>query len=249
MRKKETGARRPRVNDPAVVVLSGGQDSMTALALAIENGHAGNIHTLSFHYGQRHSVELEQARAIAHLWSTTHHEVRIDQLRQLVKSALLNHSDDVNASHGRLKDLPASFVPARNALFFTLAHALACEIGAKTVYTGVCQTDYSGYPDCRMAFVKQLEQALNVGYEADVHIFAPFMYANKAETFAVAADLGVLDLIIEHSHTCYNGDRIHRHEWGYGCGACPACQLRAKGYEAFKAGDVDISKLLDGVEG
>lgn len=219
---------------PAVVVLSGGQDSMTCLALARVN--APKVHAISFDYGQRHKVELQAAATICEKWNVPHTVVEVGALRSLVTSALTNTTDNVSANHPRLKNLPASFVPARNALFLTLAHAYAQEIGAGFVYTGVCQTDYSGYPDCRDVFVLKLQKALNVGYEADIKFETPLMYVNKAATFRMAHELGVLPDIIEHSHTCYNGERDKVHAWGRGCGECPACKLRAKGWDEFLAG-------------
>ena len=150
-------------------------------------------------------------------------------------SALLaNNGDSVNEQHKSNADLPASFVPGRNALFLTIAHAYAQKHGALNIVGGMCQTDYSGYPDCRAEFITSLENALNLGYETSISIQAPLMYLDKVATFALADIHGVLDVVLEHSHTCYNGDRSIRHEWGYGCGECPACKLRAKGWERYK---------------
>lgn len=218
----------------AVVVLSGGQDSMTCLALALRE--AKDVHCITFDYGQRHRVEIEQAELICRLWGAVSHRI-VDLSRvlpQLVTSALTTPGRSVAEPHERLKNLPASFVPARNALFLTLAHALACELDASAVYAGMCSTDYSGYPDCRRPFIRGINRALNEGYEASVDIRTPLMYLTKAETFRLAEQLGVLDDVVEHSHTCYEGDHATRHEWGFGCGKCPACVLRKNGYfEAF----------------
>lgn len=217
---------------PAVVVLSGGQDSATCLALALSRDHSA-VHTITFDYGQRHAVEIDCAVDLARRWNVPNQVVPLYQLRDLVTSALLTTGEDVGASHARLTNLPASFVPARNALFITLAHGLAQEVGAGHIYLGVCETDFSGYPDCRQAFIVAMESALNVGYQASIKIETPLMYRTKAETFKLARDLDVLPDIIDGTHTCYNGDREHVHAWGRGCGECPACLLRAKGYNEY----------------
>lgn len=216
---------------PAVVVLSGGQDSATCLAIAKQEHE--KIHAISFDYGQKHYVELECAQQIGTRWNVPVTVVKLSMLKDLVTSALLDPTADVNAKHPRLTSLPASFVPTRNALFLTLAHAMAQELGADSIYTGVCQTDYSGYPDCRLVFINALQNALNVGYDAEILIKTPLMFANKADTFRMAFELGVLSDILLYTHTCYNGDRTNLHEWGYGCGSCPACVLRARGYADF----------------
>lgn len=237
-----------RNNAPAVVVLSGGQDSATCLAIA-RDVHP-EVRAISFNYGQRHSIELTCAKELCERWSIPWTIVAIDQLRELVTSALLDKGASVSAQHPRLANLPASFVPARNALMLTLAHAYAQEIGALSLYTGVCQTDYSGYPDCREAFIQALERTLNTGYEANIRIYTPMMHIDKAETFALAARLGVLDEIVTLTHTCYNGvhDDAHFHVWGYGCGECPACKIRAAGWAKFVSGRLDPNlDILPGV--
>jgi 7-cyano-7-deazaguanine synthase len=215
----------------AVVVLSGGQDSCTCLALACKQ--YASVYAIGFNYGQRHAVELECAQQISDYYNVPFKVVDLHALRDTVSSALLTTDQSVNAPHARLANLPASFVPARNALFLTLAHAFAGEIGASDVIAGMCQTDYSGYPDCRRAFIDQLQTALNTGYETNIQLITPLMYLTKAETFALADNFGALEAVIDFSHTCYNGDREHKHRWGYGCGECPACKLRAKGYDEF----------------
>lgn len=225
---------RSKSKTPAVVVLSGGQDSVTCLALAHRLHEV--VHTISFDYGQKHHVELELAsKASAYFGSASHNVVKVSALKDLFTSALIGTAGDytVNDLHPEKAGLPASFVPQRNAIFLTLAHGLAQQLGAKEVYTGVCQTDYSGYPDCRSGFVMRLQLALNVGYEAKIHFNTPLMLATKAETWAIAAELGAMDYVRDWTNTCYNGDRDHYHEWGYGCGECPACVLRAKGYADF----------------
>lgn len=214
----------------ALVVLSGGQDSVTCLGVAWNLGY--NVHCISFKYGQKHEVELECAQKICNDFSIPLRIVDLSFLGQLVTSALTGDGD-VNQPHELKTDLPASFVPNRNALFLTVAHAYAQEIGADVIYTGVCQTDYSGYPDCRDLFIKSFQCALNLGYDTGIEIVTPLMYLTKAQTFALAQGCGVLDVVIEDTHTCYNGDREHRHPWGYGCGECNACELRAKGWKEF----------------
>jgi 7-cyano-7-deazaguanine synthase len=216
---------------PAVVVLSGGQDSMTCLALALSRHE--QVFAVCFDYGQKHRIEIDQARLIAREAGVPLQVVDVRFFGDLVTSALVENGD-VNAAHDYKPGLPASFVPNRNALFLTIAHALAQENGAGYIYTGVCQTDYSGYPDCRHNFILSLQTALNIGYETGIEIVTPMMYLDKAQTFELADRLGVLADVIELSHTCYTGDRNHRHDWGHGCGKCPACQLRSKGYDQFR---------------
>lgn len=218
--------------DPAVVVLSGGQDSVTCLGIALARHQ--KVFAVSFAYGQKHITELRQAAKICDERMIMHSLIDLSFFGKMVTSALTSDGDTTQP-HAYKPGLPASFVPNRNALFLTLAHAVAQELQAKTIYTGVCQTDYSGYPDCRADFIVALEQALNIGYQTDIRIVTPLMNLTKAETFELAAQVGFLDVVIEDSHTCYNGDRTIRHEWGYGCGQCPACALREKGYNEFVA--------------
>lgn len=220
-------------SDPAVVVLSGGQDSVTCLGLAVQRHN--RVIAVSFRYGQKHATELAQAALICERAGVEHIVVALDFLGSLVTSALTTPDGDVNQAHAYKPGLPASFVPNRNALFLTVAHAVAQEHGAAYIYTGVCQTDYSGYPDCREVFIDQLALALNTGYETAIRILTPMMDLTKAETFALADELGILDEVIEDSHTCYNGERETRHAWGYGCGRCPACVVRARGYGEYLA--------------
>lgn len=222
-----------KASDPAVVVLSGGQDSMTCLALALAKHE--KVFAVSFLYGQKHRTELRQAALVADRYNVPHSLLDLSFFGNMVTSELTHDGGDTTQPHAYKAGLPASFVPNRNALFLTLAHAQAQEMGAGYIYTGVCQTDYSGYPDCRAEFIDALESALNIGYQTSIKIITPMMHLNKAETFALANSLGVLDEIIEDSHTCYNGDRSARHEWGYGCGKCPACVIRERGYNEFKA--------------
>lgn len=214
-------------NEKALVIFSGGQDSTTCLYYAKELYK--EVEAISFHYGQRHLIEINQAIKICQLENIHHRIVDISFYPELVESALTGAGD---VSQVKENGLPASFVPNRNALMITIAHAFAQKIGAKVLVTGVCQTDYSGYPDCRQMFIMKLSDVLNEGSTANIRIETPLMYLTKAETFQLAADLGKLDEVIELSHTCYNGVR-KRKEWGYGCGTCPACLLRAKGYTEY----------------
>ncbi len=222
-------------NKTAVVVLSGGQDSVTCLGLALKE--YDKVYCIGFQYGQKHVVEIHQANKICDILKVPFTWLSIPMLEQLGDSALLdanNHSDDdVSKAHHRKKNLPASFVPNRNALFLTTAHAYAQTVDADTIITGVCETDYSGYPDCREIFIEHLQATLNIGYETNIAIKTPLMHLNKAQTFKLAEDAGILDIVIEHSHTCYNGDRSKMHAWGAGCGKCPACKLREEGYYKY----------------
>lgn len=225
---------------PAVVVLSGGQDSMTCLALALSRHD--RVTAVSFDYGQKHAVELQMASIQCQMAKVEQIIVDVRFFGKLVTSALTDDDTDEESCsgvHPANDSLPASFVPNRNALFLTIAHAIAQERKAGYLYTGVCQTDYSGYPDCRQAFISMLEDTLNIGYETDIQIVTPMMNVDKAETFAMAERLGVVREVIELSHTCYNGDRDVRHEWGYGCGHCPACKIRERGYREFVARAAD----------
>ena len=234
----------------AVVVFSGGQDSTTVLGMALQAGN--EVVALSFDYGQKHAVELEQAKKIAAALNVEHRIIDVKAFGQLVggKSALVDQSQSVNDQSPLAHmpaGIPASFVPNRNALFLTIAHGFAQTIGADSVWTGVCETDYSGYPDCRHEFILSLQKALNVGYLTNIQIVTPLMWATKAGTFQLAEEAGVLDLVLNESHTCYNGvrgasngidgllpavDSIH--DWGHGCGVCPACQLREKGWNEYQ---------------
>lgn len=215
-----------------VVVFSGGQDSTTILGMAVKLFGAENVHAISFEYGQKHLVEMECAENICSKLGVSRQVVNIDAFGQLVTSAL-TEDGDTTQPHQYKEGLPASFVPNRNAMFLTLAHAYAQELGATEVWTGVCQTDYSGYPDCRQDFILSLQCALNIGYQTNITFVTPLMFLTKAETFALAQTHDCLELVVENSHTCYDGDRTTKHEWGYGCGKCPACELRAKGYAEF----------------
>ncbi len=216
----------------AIVIFSGGQDSTTCLGWALNRFE--EVETLSFDYGQRHSIELKQAKKIARILKIKNSILKINAFKELNDSALLNSYQDVNASRYNKSNLPASFVPNRNALFFTLAHAFAQKIGAYFLITGINQTDYSGYPDCREEFIKPLEKALNLGSESSIKFLYPLIRLTKAQTFKLAKQENILDLVINESHTCYNNDRKSFHNWGYGCGNCPACKLRERGWNEYQ---------------
>lgn len=219
--------------ETCVVVFSGGQDSTTCLGLARK--YFANVIAVSVNYGQKHSIELLCAAKICEAYGIQHVILPVDVFTAIGDSNLLAGAGSVNDNHTRLTNLPASFVPNRNAALLTFCHAVAQKFGANYLMTGVCQTDFSGYPDCREDFIQALEHALNIGSQSNISILTPLMHLNKAETWALAQDVGFLEVVRTMSHTCYNGDHEHLHDWGYGCGECPACALRKKGYEAFQA--------------
>ncbi len=220
----------------ALVLFSGGQDSTTCLFWAMNQFES--VHALGFDYGQKHAVETEQAEAIAKQAGVPF-EV-IDMAGTLSGSALTEHDKDVSAAHERNEDLPASFVPGRNALFLSTAASYAYNRGICDLIGGMCQTDYSGYPDCRRVFIDSIQTSLSLAMDEDLRIHTPLMYLTKAETWKLAADLGtvadcdVLETVRVMSHTDYNGDRSQLNEWGYGKLDNPASKLRAKGYEEAK---------------
>lgn len=220
------------MNKKALVVLSGGQDSVTCLGYALKMFES--VAAISFRYNQRHAVELDSAVLLCAKYGVPHKMVDMGQLVSDLVTSALTGVGEVGQPHAYKPGLPSSFVPGRNALFLTLAHAHAQEIKADALITGVCQTDYSGYPDCRDGFIRALDHALNVGYESKIQILTPLMHLTKAQTFGLAEEVGFLKEVLENSHTCYNGDHTTRHEWGYGCGTCPACELRAKGWAEYK---------------
>jgi 7-cyano-7-deazaguanine synthase len=229
-------------SETALVLFSGGQDSATCLAWALKR--FGRVETLGFAYGQRHLIELEcRDRLIAGLraldagWAARlgeAHTLDIPTLSAISETALTRNVAIEMGEGG----LPNTFVPGRNLIFLTFAAALAYRRCIRHIIGGMCETDYSGYPDCRDATIKALQAALVLGMGRDVVLHTPLMWRDKAETWRLAHELGgaaLVDLIREQSHTCYLGERGARHEWGYGCGECPACQLRAKGWQQFAA--------------
>jgi len=191
------------------------------------------VETIGFDYGQKHQVELQQAALIAQQADVPF--TVYDITGTLQGSALTEHDKDVSSPHERNPELPSSFVPGRNALFFTLAASHAYNRGISDLVGGMCQTDYSGYPDCRRVFVDAMETTLSLALEVDVRIHTPLMYLTKAETWKLANDLGILDIVREMTHTDYNGDRSTYNDWGYGKLDNPASILRARGYEEAKA--------------
>ncbi len=226
----------------ALVLFSGGQDSTTCLAWALDRYQA--VETVGFDYGQRHASELDaRPRVLAGIragfpnWAGklgADHMLPLDVLKAIGGSAL---TDDMTIEMGT-NGLPTSFVPGRNILFLTAAAALAYRRGLASLVGGMCETDFSGYPDCRNDTIQATETALNLGMETAFKIETPLMWIDKAETWALAESLGgkaLIDLIVEETVTCYEGDHSHRHDWGYGCGACPACDLRKKGFEKYAA--------------
>lgn len=217
----------------AVIIFSGGQDSTTCLYWAKQK--FDEVEAITFFYGQNHAVELEAAKDICIAAGVKQTIVDISFFKELVESNMTSGGD---TSQVLENGLPTSFVPNRNQLFITLAHAYAQKIGAVALVTGVCETDYSGYPDCRDKFITDLQTVTNQGSQANIIIWTPLMHINKAATFQLAEDLGVLNEVILLSHTCYKGVET-LNEWGKGCGECPACVLRKKGYEEF------ISKKLN----
>lgn len=217
----------------ALVLLSGGQDSFTCLHWALR--HFSRVEALSFSYGQRHQVELKYARAMAEAKAIPTHLLDTgDLMARLGPSALLGHGD-ISGSHPGAPGLPASFVPGRNGLFLTLASAFwfSRVSGPLDLVIGACEADYSGYPDCREPFIKAKAAELSLGLDRAVTIHTPLMWLKKADTFRLAKEWGVLNDLVTNTLTCYEGDET-LHPWGRGCGVCPACLLRAKGFaEAF----------------
>ena len=227
----------------ALVLLSGGQDSAVCLAWALTR--FGHVETLGFAYGQRHSVELDcrpkLRAAIGQAfpgWGARlgpDHILGLSVLGKVSETALTSEAQIAPGAKG----LPNTFVPGRNLLFFTLAAALAYRRGIRNLVGGMCETDYSGYPDCRHETLAALNRAIDLGTAERFSILTPLMWRTKAETWALTHALGgaaLAGIVAEHTHTCYKGDRVHRHEWGYGCGACPACHLREKGYREWQQG-------------
>ncbi|MEF1279673.1 7-cyano-7-deazaguanine synthase QueC [Vibrio fortis] len=210
----------------AVVVFSGGQDSTTCLIEALEK--YDEVHAITFDYGQRHKLEIEVAQSIAQELGVKAHKVLdVSLLNELAISSLTR--DDIPVSHElQSNGLPNSFVPGRNILFLTLAGIYAYQIGAASVITGVCETDFSGYPDCRDSFVKAMQSALQQGMEYDLSLVTPLMWLDKAQTWAMADKYGKLEYVKEKTLTCYNG------VVGTGCGDCPSCKLRADGLASYE---------------
>jgi len=217
-----------KLGQHAVVSISGGQDSVTCLHWAIQ--HFEQVSAISFHYGQRHGAEVEQAQLICDRLNINLKKLDITEIMAISKSGLTDDSTDLTALNA--DGLPNSFVPNRNQMFLTIAHSYAQLVGADNLVTGVCQTDYSGYPDCRNVFIKSLEHTLSLGSGKNIEIHTPLMWLDKADTFRLALDLGCLASILTETMTCYEGDTT-KNGFGMGCGKCPACVLRKNGYEEF----------------
>ena len=232
----------------ALVLFSGGQDSTTCLTHALSR--YVRVETVAFAYGQRHAVELDARlnvlREIKAQFPQWAHKLGEDHLLDLAVLGKVSETSLTRDTAFKMEasGLPNTFVPGRNLLFLTLAAALAYRRGLQVLVTGVCETDYSGYPDCRDDTMKAMQLALSLGMDKRYLIETPLMWIDKAATWRMAHQVGgagLVDLIVEHTHTCYLGDRIHRHPWGYGCGTCPACELRAKGYVRYLASGVHQS--------
>jgi 7-cyano-7-deazaguanine synthase len=226
----------------ALVLFSAGQDSATCLAWALSRFE--RVETIGFAYGQRHAIEMTQRPVLRSViaglkpgWGARLGDDVVVDLAgygALAESALTaDRAIEMTAS-----GLPSTFVPGRNLVFFSVAAAHAYRRGVSALVGGMCETDYSGYPDCRRDTLDAMEQALSLGLASPLKIETPLMHLTKGATWALAAELGgpaLVEAILEHSHTCYEGDRAHRHDWGYGCGVCPACELRANGWKEWRA--------------
>ena len=224
--------------DRALVLFSGGQDSTTCLAWAL--ARYAHVETIGFAYGQRHAVELTCRAPIRTALATPalgpDHMVDLTAtLGALGDTALTSDTAIAMTAEG----LPNTFVPGRNLLFLTCAAAIAYRRGLRRIVAGMCETDYSGYPDCRDDTIKAMQLALNLGMQRRFILETPLMWRDKAATWELAHALGgdtLVALVRTATHTCYQGDRSHLHEWGYGCAACPACELRASGWHRWRAG-------------
>jgi 7-cyano-7-deazaguanine synthase len=232
----------------ALVLFSGGQDSTTCMAWALSR--YDKVETIGFDYGQRHAIELtlrphllDSLRALRPEWRQRigeDHMIDLSLLASISDTALTSETAITMQENG----LPNTFVPGRNLLFLTVAAALAYRRGMTTLVGGMCETDYSGYPDCRDNTLRALESTLNLGMATSLKIETPLMWLNKAQSWQLAEELGgaaLVELIRADTHTCYLGERGILHAWGHGCGTCPACALRAGGYEDYAASRVAAS--------
>jgi 7-cyano-7-deazaguanine synthase len=232
----------------ALVLFSGGQDSTVCLAYALDR--FTRVETVGFDYGQRHAIELEcRTRVREELtrafpaWAPRlgpDHRLDLTSFGAIGDTALTSDAEIVTLASG----LPSTFVPGRNLAFFIYATALGYRRGLTSLVGGMCETDYSGYPDCRDATMRALEAAIRLGTEMPFRLETPLMWLSKAETWQLAQKLGgskLVELILEHTHTCYKGERGVRHDWGYGCGVCPACDLRAKGFAEWRLARAETS--------
>ncbi len=235
--------------DPkAIVLFSGGQDSAVCLAWALKT--YGAVETIGFNYGQRHNVELETRLVFLDAFRMAFPELAAglggDYLSDLTALGTLSDTAltrDVEITVNEA-GLPSTFVPGRNLLFLTMAGALAWRRGASVLVGGMCETDFSGYPDCRRETLDMQAKTLSLGMDREITIETPLMYIDKSQTWQMAEDLcgtSFVDFIVEHTHTCYLGDRTKRHSWGYGCDTCPACELRARGWQIWQARKASVS--------
>jgi 7-cyano-7-deazaguanine synthase len=228
--------------DTALVLFSGGQDSTTCLAWALQR--FARVETIGFDYGQRHAIELavrpavlEKLRALSPEWDARlgmDHMIDLSLISKISDTALTSNVDIAMQANG----LPNTFVPGRNLLFMTVAATVAYRRDLAVLVGGMCETDFSGYPDCRDDTMKALQVALNLGMATRQRIDTPLMWIDKKQTWELAFETGgqpLVDLVRFETHTCYLGERGEKHEWGYGCGKCPACELRARGYFQFAA--------------
>ncbi|MFZ6677417.1 7-cyano-7-deazaguanine synthase QueC [Undibacterium sp. Tian12W] len=233
--------------DRALVLFSGGQDSATCLAWALSR--YAHVETIGFDYGQRHAIELsvrpvliEKMRQFSPEWQSRlgeDHMIDLGLISQLSHTAM---TEDI-AIEMQENGLPNTFVPGRNLMFMMTAATLAYRRSLNVLVGGMCETDFSGYPDCRDDTMKALQVALNLGMNTRLKLETPLMWINKAQTWQLAEQLGgnaLVDLIREDTHTCYLGQRGDMHPWGHGCGTCPACALRARGYEFYRSGNFDL---------
>ena len=222
----------------AVVVLSGGQDSATCLALAVRRFGAGGVAAITFSYGQRHAVETRYARRLAKRFGIAAHKVvRLQFFREITDSALLDGTTKIAKRRG--SRCPNTVVEGRNAFFLMAAAVWAKSLGATHVYTGVSQADFSGYPDCRGAFIRAQEKAIRLALDYPVKLETPLMEATKAEEWALAAKLGIFEIVRDETVTCYNGIP------GKGCGKCPACRLRARGLRDYLSRALEVPQFFD----
>ncbi|RTR33954.1 7-cyano-7-deazaguanine synthase QueC [Robertmurraya yapensis] len=210
-------------DEKAIVVFSGGQDSTTCLFWALKTFK--EVEAVTFNYNQRHKLEIECAKEIANDLNVRYHLLDMNLLNQLAPNALTRA--DIEIKEGEDGELPSTFVPGRNLIFLSFAAILASQVGAKHIITGVCETDFSGYPDCRDAFVKSLNVSINLSMDKEFVIHTPLMWLDKAETWGLADDLNALEYVREKTLTCYNGII------GDGCGECPSCKLRKNGLDNY----------------
>lgn len=230
----------PKMKDTALVLFSAGQDSSTCLAWALQK--FDSVETVGFDYGQRHKVELECREVVRnrmcelfpdwHVKLGSDHTINLGALGEVSETALTREAEIKLDEDG----LPTTFVPGRNLIFLTFAAAIAFRRGHRHLIAGMCETDFSGYPDCRDDTLKAMQVALNLGMNSRFILHTPLMWLDKGQTWALAHSIGgndLVNLILEETHTCYLGNRQIRHQWGYGCGECFACQLRKRGYEAY----------------